>query len=315
MSRLRLSIRGSPRLCAALAVFALLGTTPISAQTRPAYVTASFTDRNDIFMENLTADEVEIREEEQPRKIEFLAMEQLPTVYGVLVESTLLADSAGDIRYDGRGVPGASLARNIIYELVDKYLRLHPVWIGAYQADLEVVLDFTGDAFEVKDAIERLRAPRRTSGSYLYSGLFSAVQKMSERNEKRRVLLLFLEAVDPETAGKARSLENLLAASNLELFVISFSSRLATRGGLNPTISEAILKRLAGATAGAAYSASASRDHPEDLSRRLLQHIRTFHTFGIESSSTPDRPGRLSIRSTRPGSRVKHHPVVPALSF
>ncbi len=308
-------MRGLRRRCKALAVFVFLCTSSIPAQKRPVYVTASFTDRNDIFMENLTADEVEIREEEQPRKIEFLAMEQLPTVYGVLIESALLADSAGDTRYDSRGIPGANLARNILYELIDKYLRRHPVWIGAYQADLQVVLDFSGDAFAVKEAVERLRAPGRTSGSYLYSGLFSAVQKMSERNEKRRVLLLFLEAVDPETAGKARSLENLLAASNLELFVISFSSRLSTRGGLNPSISEAILKRLAGATSGAAFSAGASRDHPEDLSRRLLQHIRTLHTFGIESSSPPDHPGALSIRSTRPGSKAKHHPVVPVLSF
>ncbi len=308
-------MRGLRGWCAALAIIALLIAAPVSAQRRPVYVTASFTDRNDIFMENLTKDEVEIREEEQPRKIEFLAMEQLPTVYGVLIESALLADSAGDTRYDSRGVPGANLARNIIYELIDKYLRRHPVWIGSYQADLEVALDFTSDAFGMKDAVEKLRAPRRTSGSYLYSGLFSAVQRMSERNEKRRVLLLFLEAVDPETAGKARSLENLLAASNLELFVISFSSKLSTRGGLNPSISEAILKRLAGATAGAAFSAGASRDHPEDLSRRLLQHVRTLHTFGIESSSQPDHPGALSITSTRSGSKVRHHPVVPVLSF
>jgi len=306
---------GWPRGLIALPVFALCCAWTSEAQTRPVFVTASFTDRNQIFMENLSAEEIEVSEDGQPRKIEFIAMEQLPSVYGILIESALLADSTGDTRYDSRGVPGANLARDILYELIDKYLGRHPVWVGAYQRDLEVVLDFTSDPFRVKDSVEQLRVPKRRSDSNLYTSLFSAVRKMSERNEKRRVLLLFLESVDPESAGRTRQLKNLFAASNVELFAISFSSRIATAGGLNPQVGEAVLRDIVGSTAGQAFQASANRDHPEDITRRLLNQIRTFHTIGFQASSPRESPGKLIIRSTRSGSNVKHHPVVPALNM
>jgi len=103
--------------------------------------------------------------------------------------------------------------------------------VGSYGKSPEDLLDFTGDSFLMKEAIQSLTGPHRTIESFLYPALFSAVQRLCERHEKRRILLLFLEAVDPETAGKIRPLRNLLASSNVELFVVSFTSRMSTRGG------------------------------------------------------------------------------------
>jgi VWFA-related protein len=298
------------RLSAVTLSLALLAAPAVLAQTRQVYVTASLVDRNHLFIENLTADEVQILEDGKPRKIEFIAMEQLPTVYGILVERALMPEADVDSR---SAMDGAALAKDIIFQLIDKYLGRQQVWLGTYQRDPEDLLDFTGDSFEMKEAIQKLTGPSRAAESYLYPALFSAAQKMCERSEKRRVLLLFLEATDPDTAGKIRPLRNLLASSNVELFAISFTSRLSTRGGLRPALSDASLKELAGATAGQVYSAGLSREHPEDVVRRLLQQIRTLYTFGFESTSAPDKPGKLVIQCSRPDSRVSHRPTVPVL--
>jgi len=298
------------RLRAVALGLALLAASAGFAQTRQAYVTASLVDRNHLFIENLTPDEVQIFEDGRPRKIEFNAMEQLQTVYGILVERALMPEADVDSR---SAMAGATLAKDILFQLIDKYLGRQQVWVGAYQREPEELLDFTEDGFQLKDAIQRLTGPRRTTESCLYSARFYAVQKMCERSEKRRVLLLFLEAMDLDTAGKIRPLRNLLASSNIELFAVSFTSRLSTRGGLQPSLSDAALKELAEATAGEVYSAGQSREHPEDVVRRLLLQIRTLHTFGFESTSPPDKPGKLVIQCSRPGSRVKQHPIVPVL--
>jgi VWFA-related protein len=289
---------------------ALFAAPAVIAQTRQVYVTASLVDRNHLFIENLTPDEVQILEDGKPRKLEFIAMEQLPTVYGILIERALMPEADVDSQ---SAMSGATLAKDIMFQLIDKYLGRQQVWVGTYQRDPEEVLNFTGDSFEMKEAIQRLTGPRRAADSYLYPALFSAVQKMCERSEKRRVLLLFLEAMDAETAGKIRPLRNLLASSNIELFAVSFTSRLSTRGGLQPAMSDASLKELAEATAGEVHNAGLSKEHPEDVVRRLLQQIRTLYTFGFESTSPPDKPGKLVIQCSRPDSRVSHRPTVPAL--
>ena len=280
------------------------------AQTAQVYVTASLVDRNHLFVENLTSDEVRILEDGNPRAIRFNAMDQLPTAYGILIERSLMPEADVDVR---SAMAGATLAKNILLQLIDKYLGYQQVWMGSYQKDPEDLLDFTGDSFRMKEAVQELTGPHGNTESFLYPALFSAVQKMCERTEKRRVLLLFLEAIDLKTVGKLRPLKNLLATSNIELFVVSFTSRLSTRGGLSPAVSDASLKELAGSTAGEFYAAGLSKDHPEDVVRRLVMQLRTLHTFGFESTSPADNPGRLLIECSRPGSSVQHHPLVPVL--
>jgi hypothetical protein len=95
------------RLSAVTLSLALLAAPAVLAQTRQVYVTASLVDRNHLFIENLTADEVQILEDGKPRKIEFIAMEQLPTVYGILVERALMPEADVDSR---SAMDGAALA-------------------------------------------------------------------------------------------------------------------------------------------------------------------------------------------------------------
>lgn len=301
---------GRPRLRVLSLGLVLLATPAAFAQTRQVYVTASLVDRNRLFIENLTPDELQVFEDGKSRKIEFIAMEQLPTVYGILIERALMPEADVDSQ---SAMAGATLAKDILFQLIDKYLGRQQVWVGTYQRDPEGLLDFTGDSFQMKEAIQNLAGPRRAAESYLYPALFSAVQKMCERSEKRRVLLLFLEAMDTDTAGKIRPLRNLLASSNIELFAVSFTSRLSSRSGLQPALSDASLKELSEATAGEVFSAGQSREHPEDVVRRLLLQMRTLYTFGFESTSPPDKPGKMVIQCSRPDSRVKHHPIVPVL--
>jgi hypothetical protein len=274
-------------------------------------VTAGFLDRNDLFIEDLQMSEVEILENGRPRKIEFMARDEIPTVYGVLFERSMLPESADLDRPSGQAIPNAVAARDIAYQMIDKQLARQTIWIGVYDRDLQVAFEASSDGFGAKNAIHQLRGTRSSTSTFLYSALFSAVNKMNQRHEKRRVLILFTNGIDSDTAGKMKQLKNLLASSNVELFVVCFASRLGGAGSLPPAAIVSSLKDLSQVTSGYAFFTMDYRDHFEDIVRRMLNHLRTFYTFGFTSEPEPADQGKLQIRCLRPNSKVKSHLTIP----
>jgi hypothetical protein len=285
-----------------------------SAQKTPVFVTASFQDRNGLFVENLTSSEVQVSEDGQSRSIELFARDELPAVFGIIIQRAVISEQWAQQWRPGMA-PGPALSspRDLAYELVDKYLGRHATWVGAYDSDFRVALEPGADGFAVKDAIQRLQEVRRPE-SFLHSALFSAVQKMAERSERRRVLIVFLDFIDAKTAGKLQPVRNLLSASNVELFSVSFATRLSSGpDGMSAPVNQSALRDLARFTSGDAFFAADYRDHLDDISRRILEQIRTFYTIGYQSEANVDKGARLLVTCTRPGVKVKHHPQVPVL--
>lgn len=287
-------------------LLALLPFVLAASPATPVYVTASLTDRNNLFIENLTKDEVKVLEGGRARELELMARDELPVVYGLLFEDSVVADP---YETRGRSAPATGSARNLAFGLIDKYLGRQAIWVGRFGAELQVVLEPTTDGFRAKDAIHRITPDRRPEDPFLYAALVSAVHKMRERHEKRRVLVLCVGSVDAETGGKIKPIKNLLSASNVELFAISFATRLGGRG-LQFSLTQSILRELAQATAGEAFFAADYREHLDDVTRRIHNQLRTFYTFGFMSESAPDHPARLQIECSRQGSKVRHHATV-----
>jgi VWFA-related protein len=303
----------SPKL-AILALIWLLPDISGHAQTREVFVTATFEDKRQLLIEDLQRQEIEILENDKPRQIEFMARDEVPTVYGILFDRSILPEK--EENYRGGNIPpqpGGGTAKSLAYEMIDKYLGRQTLWVGSYERELRVALDYSTDGFRAKDAIQRLTG-RASDEPFLYSALISSVMKMKDRHEKRRVLIVFMSVVDSDTAGKLKPLKNLLTASNVEVFLVSFAP-VAAFGRVSPmpVINQASVRELAQSTAGEAFFAADFREHPDDVSRRILNVLRTFYTFGFESESPSDKPGRLTVRCLRPGAKVRSHSTIPSL--
>ncbi len=284
----------------------------LPAQKRPVFVTASFLGKNHMYLEDLKREEIRIYENGQPREVEFFAGAEVPTAYGILFDRSFLPMPFEDPRPDSNVIPISMAATNAAYQLVDQALGRHIGWVGAYDKELKIELDFTQDSGRVKDVIQRLRGERSADESSLYRALFSAVRKMSPCNEKRRVLILFIEVLDIEAGVKLKPMKNLLSASNVELFVANFAvSRFSSGRGMLPAQSEACLRELAGVTAGGAYFSKT--EGIEGLGRRVANQINALYTIGFQGESASDQPADLKIECTRPGTKVAFHPVVPNL--
>jgi hypothetical protein len=280
------------------------------------YVSASFTGNNGLFVENLAQEEVQILVDDQPRRIAFMARDELPAVYGLIFDHALLPQIAGEERATRSGTPvisSAAAAKNIAYELIDKHLKHQAVWVGTYDRELETVLDATTDGFRLKEGIQQMRGNNRSQEPFLYSALYAAIERMTARSEKRRALILFLSTLDTATAAKMKPLKNLLASANVELFILSFNTGLLTSasGRLAPPMNRGALLELGQMTSGEVFFASDYGTYLEDLARRLVNQLRTLYTFGVELESSPGALTRLVIRTTRPGVKVKSHTFVP----
>ncbi|MBZ5495479.1 MAG: hypothetical protein LAP85_03680 [Acidobacteriia bacterium] len=283
----------------------------LPVQKRPVFATASFLGKNRMFLEDLNRDEVRIFENGRPREVEFFSGPEVPTAYGLLFDRAILPLPFDDARRDQVGIPSSMAATNVAYQLIDQGLANQIGWVGTYDKEMRVALDFSPDTGRIKDVIQQLRAQRSTEESFLYGTLLEAVKKMVQRNEKRRVLIVFLDFLDTGTGARLKPLKNLLTASNVELFIASFASRTNAGLGLPPPQSEASLRELAAVTAGGAYFST--MEGIEGLGRRISNQIRTFYTIGFQSESASDQPAPLRIECTRPGVKVMAHPVVPNL--
>ncbi len=281
-------------------------------QKRPVFVTASFLGKNHMYLEDLSQEEVRVYENGQPRQVEFFAGNEVPTAYGILFDRSFLPRPFEDQVYEPSQIPSAMAATNVAYQLIDQAFGGQVGWVGAYDTELRTATDFTQDSGRIKDVIQQLRGERLLEEPSLYRAIFGAVKKMSLRNEKRRVLVLFLETVDPEVGSKLKPLKNLLAASNVELFVAGFpASRTGMNRGMPSVQSEACLRELAGVTAGGAYFSK--MEGIEGVGRRIANQIRTLYTIGFESSSDSDQPSPLKVECVRPGAKAAFHPVIPNL--
>jgi Ca-activated chloride channel homolog len=288
-----------------------------AAPSRPVpstavFVTASFQDKNRLYLENLSREEIHVFENGKPREVEFLASKEVPVAYGLLWDRDLLPQPFDDPRAGQYGIPSATAATNVAYQLLDQALGRHVGWVATYDSEFRLAIDFTQDTGLIKDAIQQLQGERFIEEPTLYGALFTAVEKLSQRNEKRRVLIVFLDYLDFQTSGKLKPLKNLLSASNVELFIAGFPvSKIASSHGLPPLQSEASLRELADVTAGGAYFSLV--DGIEGMGRRISYRIASYYTVGFQAESPPDQPAKLKIDCTRPGTKVVTHPVVPIL--
>jgi VWFA-related protein len=284
----------------------------LPAQKKPVFITASFIGKNRLFLEDLSREEIRVFENGEPREIAYFAGKEVQVVYGLLFDRAILPEPFQEPRREANQIPPSMAAANVAFQLLDQSLANHVGWAASYDKELQTSIDFTADSGRVKDSIQAMRGQRTSQESYLYSALFNAIQKMNRRNEKRRILILFLNTLDRDTGDRLKPLKNLLSASNMELFVASFASRSdsGTRG-LPSAHSEAALRELAGATAGTAYFSYV--ESLEGMGRRISNQIRTLYTIGFESGSIDGQPSTLKIECTRPGVKITAHPVIPNL--
>ena len=277
------------------------------------YLHVSIKDKNRIFVRDLQKEEVTVTVDGVPQKIEHVFAERVPTVYAVLIDI---------------GPAMSTAMRNTLYPTLLEYVQSFLLnvldhrrdeegyTLATYYRDTRWIMEPTSDEATITDTIVKLRAgetslirPLNEDGSVAGKAIEEAVLKLRRRGEMRKAILLFGHTIDQDSLERLPRLKQLIADNNIDLYVVTFASKVSGTGFSLPAQQTPFFYRsLALATGGELYEYAGYADR---LHRQVGDYVARLHTlwtvaFRLTGLEPAERPRKVEVRIRRPTSRLEY---------
>jgi Ca-activated chloride channel homolog len=236
------------------------GSIKVDAFTVEVY--ATIYDRRNQYMDNLTRDRFEIREDGKPQQIV-----SFETNVGSL-SCAILLDTTGSMN---ESLPRV---KNSIVKLIDALGPEDSVAVYTFNERLVVNQEFTADKNAAKRAVLRTRAQGRTA-------LFDAIAQTTEDISKRagkKALLVFSDGDDNASMLSGRSA--VLRAQKIGVPLYAIAEGAATKSRRLETL----LQELSKQTGGAAYRAK-NADDIEEVFQQISENLRHLYMLSYQPAS------------------------------
>lgn len=240
-------------------------------------------DRNNRSINNLKKSDFKVYEDGVLQDVEYLSQTEVPTNY------TLVVDNSGSMRFLLEKVIEAS---KIIIEnnkTGDETSIIR--FVGSDK--IEVLQDFTESKTDLNDAFENMFVEGGQTA--VLDAVYLAAEKVgnykkTRTDQKRRALILVSDGEDRNSFYKEKQILNFLSESDVQVYVIGFTSELSGEGGFiskSPRAkAEALLKRMTEATGGKTYFPK-SLDELNGIARDIASELRTQYL--VSYTPTDDR--------------------------
>jgi Ca-activated chloride channel family protein len=293
---------------------------PIRIQTELVNLNVRVVDRNNRPVNNLKETDFRIFENNTEQKIEFFSKSEVPTNYSLVI------DNSGSLRM-----------------LLDRVIDASKIIVATNRPDdeasvirfvssdkIEVKQDFTSDKDLLNDALDQMFVEGGQTAIvdavYLAAESVSEYEK-SDRERKRRAIILVTDGEDRDSFYKENQLYELLREIDVQIYVVGFISELSSEGGFiskSPqSKAKAFLERLAKETGGKAYFPRVLNEL-DSIARDISSELRTQYSIGYQptdaNASTfrsirvtvadgPNREKRIAI--TRSGIKASSDKTQP----
>jgi VWFA-related protein len=256
-------------------------------------VLATVTDKKNRLVTDLTKDDFRVFEDGKPQEIRFFSREtDLPLRIGLLI------DTSNSVR--GR----LHFEQEAAVDFLNAVLRPDKdlAFVVAFDADHQVVQDYTDDIEKISMAISHLKAGGVTS---LFDAVyFSCKEKLSSfqppEGYLRRVMIVLSDGQDNRSVHSEE--EALSIAQHVEVTVFTISTSRGEGGK-----GDKVLERLANATGGRAFFESEDLDENFE---EIAHELRSQYSLAYKSTnSAHDGSFRwISIQPVRKNLRVRARP-------
>lgn len=264
---------------------------PIRIATELVNLNVRVIDRSNRPIGNLKEKDFRVFENNVEQKIEFFSRSEVPTNYSLVI------DNSGSLRM-----------------LLDKVIEASKIIVSTNRPEdetsvirfvssdkIEVTQEFTSDRTLLDDALDSLYIEGGQTAIidavYLAAESVNEYEK-SDRERKRRAIILVSDGEDRDSFYKEAQLSELLREIDVQIFVIGFVSELSAEGGFitrSPQAkAKAFLERLAKETGGRAYFPKGLNELNE-IARDISLELRTQYSIGYQP--TDSAPG--TFRSIR----------------
>ncbi len=280
------------------------------------YLNFSARDKNEIYIRDLDLDEVKLSVDEEPVLIRLLGHKNTSTAFLFLMEnSPRTAQYPVSMPQLGQ----INTIDEVKYQLASGFfwplLEVGPVMLVHFYKDFQVLQGFTDQVYELEDPLLRLEPNFMGIDQEhipVARMIGRAMDRLLERPERRKILVLFTTTVDRESYKSLEEYRQLLRMSDVELYVVTFSARFSsTRGAsFEQTMNGYYFQNLVGETSGKLYFAE-QLSYLEDSLLDLRSRLTNSYTIGfnVEPASEPIEH-EVQITIDRDKSEVTHRKLL-----
>ncbi len=303
-------------LPAAALIALLLGPIAQGADRQGIYLTFSARDQNRIYFRDLKEEEVTLYLDEQPVEIRYFGYRKVPTAFAFIIEnSPRTAQFARSMPQLGQN----NIVDYVIYGLMEgvfpPLVEMGPVLLAEFYKEFSIVQNFTEDDYMLYDALVRMQ-PNWTGldkeNIPVARMLGRGVDLLRDRNERRKILVLFTAVIDRESYKNLEEYRQLLRHENIEVYVVSFARRFAT--GVGNTFEQRMntyyFRNLVKETSGHFYI-SEELAYIDDVFVDLKSRLANSYTLGfyVEAGDEPTEH-KVEIKILRGKSDITHRPIL-----
>ena len=265
----------------------------------------SVRDKSGAFLNTLTQDDIEVREDGKPQEIKsFLRETDLPLTLGLLIDVSV---SQARLIDDERQA-GAQFFRQMLREKDMAFLI-------SFGPEADLLQDSTGSARTLERALGELRPagggpminagpiPTTPRGTILYDAVYLAAHEKLQTEVGRKAIVLITDGVDQGSRVKQQeAIETALRADTVIYSIYYMDPAFYGYGGGGA----GSLKRMADDTGGRMFEVG-RRDTLDSIFKQIQDEMRSQYAISY-SSSNPARDGsfrKLEIRAKNKALKVQ----------
>jgi Ca-activated chloride channel family protein len=239
-------------------------------------------DRNGRPINNIQQKDFKIFEEGALQQIEFFDKAEVPTNYGIVVDSGSMRQQLDKVVEAGKILINTN--RPADESMIIRF-------VG--RDKIEIEQPFTSNKTDLNDALDNLFIEGGQTA--IIDAVYLAVENIDEyeksknpSDKKRRALILVSDGEDRNSYYNEKQLFELLKESEVQIYVVGFVDDLSKEGGFiskSPQAkAKAFLERIAAETGGKAYFPKNAAALP-DLAREISNELRTQYSIGYIPSN------------------------------
>lgn len=251
---------------------------PIVIDTELVNLNVRVVDRYNRPINNLSQSEFSILEDNVPQTIEFFSRSEVPTNYSLVIDNSgSLRSQINEVIEAGKIIVNTNRDgdKTSVIRFVDSQ-------------NIEIVQNFSSDKNEVNESLDTqlfIEGGRTAIIDAVYLAIehVSDYENSSDKDRKRRAIVLVSDGEDVSSIYSQKQLLDLLQESDVQIFTVGFVRDLNDKSGFfsksAQSKAKSFLEDLASQTGGKAYFPASVNELPE-IARDIASEMRLQYSIG-----------------------------------
>ena len=227
-------------------------------------VNVTVSDHRNRRITDLQAEHFQLWEDKIEQQISYFSSEEMPVSLGILLD---VSGSMGD---------KISAARNAVATFLKSGNPEDQYFLIEFSNRPSLAQDFTTDISRLQNRVIFTRTKGMTA---MYDAAYMGLEKLSERNDPKKAILLITDGEDNHSRYSAANIKEYLKEQDVQIFAIGITSEIGQgRSG------RVVIEELTGISGGSSFFPNSIYDL-EDICTKIAIELRNQYVLGYRSTN------------------------------